>query len=143
MISNDLNNIVVRLKSTGEMNFLPAATQEQIDDFEIQKNVKLPLKLKEWLLFSDGGEFYLPAGVQLYGIAQKPVIDVSDDNRPSDNYFVIGALSTGDPILCEKDAERISIYNQEAGKIEDDEIYADFLTFMNSLDEILGIEEVS
>ena len=143
MAHNEIEAIATKLKSKGEMCFLSAATQEQINNFEASQNVRLPSKLKEWLQFSDGGECYLPAGVQLYGVAKMPVIDVQDNNRPDENYVVIGALSTGDPILCEKDAERISIYNQEAGKIEDDEVYADFFTFMNSLAEILGIEEVS
>lgn len=40
----------------------------------------LPSKFKEWLLFSDGGECFLPAGIQLYGVAHKPLIDVNDND---------------------------------------------------------------
>jgi hypothetical protein len=143
MALNEIENVATQLRSKGTMKFLPGATKEQIDEYEATHNIKLPNKLKDWLVFSDGGECYLPAGVQFYGVAQMPVIDVHDKNRPNDNFIVIGALSTGDPILCEKDSERISIYNQEAGRIEDDETYSDFLAFINNLDEILGIEEVS
>ena len=75
----------------------------------------------------------------MYGVNQKPVIDVSEDDRPNDNYVVIGALASGDPILCEKGGERISIYNHEAGVIENDEIYEDFFAFLIDLHEILGI----
>lgn len=139
MISNELNTIVTQLKQQGKMIFLAGATENQIEEFEKKHNLKLPLKYREWLLFSDGGEFFLPAGLQMYGVAHKPIIDVSEDDRPSDNYVVIGSLASGDPILCEKSGERISIYNHEAGVIESDEIFEDFFAFLNDLYEILGI----
>ena len=90
-------------------------------------------------MFSDGGDCFLPAGVQFYGISHKPIINISDDDRPNDKYIVIGALSTGDPVLCEKEGETISIYNHEAGVIEDDEIYDDFYAFLKDLPDLLGI----
>lgn len=139
MISSELNAIVTQIKQQGKMNFLAGATENQIEEFEKKHNLKLPLKYREWLLFSDGGEFFLPAGVQMYGVAHKPIIDVSEDDRPSDNYVVIGALASGDPILCEKSGEQISIYNHEAGVIESDESYEDFFAFLIDLHEILGI----
>lgn len=135
----ELNIIVDRIKKQGKMRFLAAATEVQISEFEAKHDVKLPLKFREWLLYSDGGELFLPAGVQMYGVAHKPMIDVTDNDRPNDNYIVIGALASGDPILCEKSGERISIYNHEAGRIESDEIYEDFFSFLNDLYEMLGI----
>ncbi len=139
MISEEIQRIVVELNKQGKMLFLDATTEESIKIFETEKEVNLPSKYKEWLQFSDGGELFLPAGVQLYGVNHKPLIDANDQSRPSDNYIVIGALSSGDPILCEKSSEKISIYNQGAGKIEDDEIYDDFISFLNDLYELLGI----
>lgn len=139
MISKELNEIIEQLKDLGKMRFLDGATESQIAEYELKNNIKFPLKYREWLLFSDGGEFFLPAGVQLYGIAHKPIIDVSDDDRPNENYIVIGALASGDPILCEKNGERISIYNHEAARIENDEIYENFYAFLNDLYEMLGI----
>ena len=139
MASFDLKDIIDYLNSHGEMCFLPAAKTEEVNEFEVRHKIKLPIKFKEWLLYSDGGEYYLPAGLQLYGVAHKPVIEADDISKPNDNYIVIGALSTGDPILCEKSGNRISIYNQEAGKIEEDETFSDFFAFMRSLDDILGI----
>lgn len=139
MISKELSDIIEQIKPQGKMRFLDCATESNIAEFELKNNIKFPLKYREWLLFSDGGEFFLPAGVQMYGVAHKPVIDVSDNDRPSENYIVIGALSSGDPILCEKNGERISIYNHEAGRIEDDETYEDFYAFLNDLYEMLGI----
>lgn len=139
MISDELKNIVDQLNKQGKMCFLDGASEEQIALFEKESKIKLPLKFKEWLLFTDGGECFLPAGIQLYGVAHKPLIDVNYDDKPDDKYIVIGALSSGDPILCEKSGEQISIYNHEAGKIESDETYADFYAFLNDLYELLGI----
>lgn len=139
MISDELKVIVEELKSQGKMNFLDATTDEIIREFEKEKKVALPTKYKEWLRFSDGGEFFLPAGVQFYGVDHKPLIDVDDDSRPNKNYIVIGALASGDPILFKKSSEEIAIYNQTAGKIEDDEIYDDFIAFLKGLYGMLGI----
>ncbi len=141
MVSDELKSIIDDLKSKGNMSFFKNATEEQITSFETEHNIQLPLKYKEWLQFSDGGECFLPAGVQLYGVAHKPVIDVADDDRPDDRYIVIGALATGDPILCEKTGDKISIYNHEAGRIEEDEIYSDFFAFLSDLYDLLGIGE--
>jgi hypothetical protein len=139
MSFNEISKIVNQLKLQGEMSFVPKATEEQIRNFESSMAVTLPTAYKEWLLFSDGGECFLPAGIQLYGVAHKPLINVNDNDRPNENYIVIGALASGDPIVCEKNGEQISIYNQEAGKIEDDETYANFIDFLNNLEDILGI----
>lgn len=140
MISSELKTIVDTLnQKKEEMRFIEAATEEQISTFEKKTGFTLPSQYREWLLCSDGGECYLPAGVQLYGVAHKPLINVEDKSRPDDSYVVIGALSNGDPILLKKDAKTVSIYNQGAGKIEDDEVYDDFFAFLNDLDNILGI----
>lgn len=137
--SSELSAIVSKLQKQGKMNFAPKASDVLIRAFEVRNGVTLPIKYKEWLLFSDGGECFLPAGVQLYGVAHKPLIDVNYDDRPDDNYIVIGALASGDPILYEKSGDRISIYNHEAGKIENDETFDDFFDFLNKLGETLGI----
>ena len=139
MISDELKVIVDKFNEQGKMNFLEATTEEKITEFEKEHNVKLPEKYKEWLLFSDGGEFFLPAGIQLYGVEHKPVVNVDNNDRPSEDYIVIGALASGDPILCEKAGQKIAIYNQEAERIEDDEIYDDFIAFLNDLYDLLGI----
>ena len=81
----------------------------------------------------------MPAGIQLYGVEHKPVVNVDNNDRPSEDYIVIGTLASGDPILCEKAGEKIAIYNQEAERIEDDEIYDDFIAFLNDLYDLLGI----
>ena len=139
MSIEEIKKMAAEFAARGKMAFLDAATEEQIAEFEKKHDLSLPGKYKEWMLFSDGGEFFLPAGVQFYGVAHKPLIDVDDDDRPGENYIVIGALASGDPILFEKGKENISIYNHEDGRIEEDETYEDFYAFLNDLDGILGI----
>lgn len=140
-MSYEIKIIADQLSQKGKINLLPATTTEKIAEFEKKNEVKFPLAFKCWLQYSDGGELFLPAGIQLYGVDHKPLIDVNDDSRPSDEYIVVGALASGDPILCEKNGEKIAIYNQEAGKIEDDEIYDDFIAFLKDLYVLLGIGE--
>lgn len=139
MISDELKNILDTITKQGKMHFLEGATQEQILNFENANGLTLPAQYKEWLEYSDGGEFFLPAGVQFYGIAHNPVIDVSDNDRPSEEYIVIGALASGDPVLCKKEGEQIAIFNHEAERIEEDEVYKDFYAFLSDLYELLGI----
>lgn len=139
MISEELKAIVEKFNEQGKMNFLDATTEEKIAAFEKEKEVTLPQKYKEWLLFSDGGELFLPAGVQLYGIEHKPLIDVNDNSRPNDDYIVIGAFASGDPILCKNTEETIFIYNQEIGEIDDELVFQGFATFLIELYELLGL----
>ena len=127
------------LRSQGQMSFVEPTTDAVIGAFETEHDLQLPSQLKEWLLVSDGGDFFLPAGFQLRGLAHLPLLDVDDPDRPDDSYIVIGTLASGDPVLCERSSERISIYNHEAGRIEDDETFADFFTFLTSLAAVVGI----
>ena len=139
MISEELKKIIDTISTQGEMNFLEATTEEKIVAFEMEHNIKLPTEYREWLLFSDGGEIFLPAGIQFYGVEHNPIIDIEDDDRPDDSYIVIGALASGDPIVFKKTEERISIYNLEDDRIEDDETYEDFYAFLNDTYDMLGI----
>lgn len=129
------------LRSQGQMGFVEPATNTLIEAFEAANNLQLPSQLKRWLLVSDGGDFFLPAGFQLRGVAHLPLIDADDPDRPDDGYIVIGALSSGDPVLCERSSDRISIYNREAGRIEADESFADFFTFLTDLAAVVGTDE--
>ena len=141
MASKKLKKLMETINKQGEMLFNDPATEEQIKLFEKNNDFILPEQYKDWLSYSDGGLLFLPAGIQLYGVSMKPIIDVNEDDRPDDDYVVIGALSSGDPILCKKESEQISIYNHEAGRIEEDEVYEDFHSFLNDLYELLGMEE--
>lgn len=108
MISAELKGIVDKFHEQGKMNFLPETSEEKITLFEKEKNIRLPEKYKEWLLFSDGGEFFLPAGIQLYGIEHKPLINIDNNDRSSDEYIVIGTLSSGDLFSVKKLVRKLS-----------------------------------
>ena len=140
-MANELKEIITQISSQGKTSFLEGATEKQIEQFEKNNDIRFPIEYKEWLTFSDGGECFLPAGVQFYGIAHKPMINVNDDDRPDDKFIVIGALASGDPVLCETEGEKVAIYNHEAGRIEDDEIYDNFFAFLKGLYVLLGIGE--
>ena len=142
MISEKLKTIINAIKNKKEKSiFKQPAKLEDISKFEKDNSITLPKQYKEFLLFSDGASLLLPAGVQFYGVNNKPLIDANDSDRPSEEYVVIGSLASGDPILFNKSNEKIAIFNHEAGKIEDDEIYDDFYSFLNDLNGILGIED--
>ena len=140
-MNTEVEKLVNLLNEQGKMVFKSPVLSQEIEEFEIKNAIKFPKKFCNWLKFSDGGEFFLPAGVQIYGIKNPPLIDINNENRPNDNYIVIGALSSGDPILCKKESAEISIYNQEAGRIEDDEVYSNFYDFLNNMYDFLGIGE--
>lgn len=139
MISKELEKIIDTISVQGEMRFLSATTKEYIALFEKEHNIMLPKKYKEWLLFSDGGECFLPAGIQFYGVEHKPIIDIKDDDRPDDSYIVIGTLASGAPIVFKNAKERISVFNHEDNRIEDNETYEDFYAFLNDMYDILEI----
>ena len=101
----------------------------------------LPAKYKEWLQHSDGGDLYLPAGVQLHGVAHKPMINIADSDRPDVNYIVVGTLASGEPVLFKKNEEKFYIYDHESQSIDDDLIYNDFFALLDDLYDLLGIGE--
>ena len=135
-LSQAYQNIIKDSKSHILFNGI---TKSDISVFEYANSVILPHDYAEFLCLADGGELYLPAGIQLFGILHEPTINVLCDERPDDNYVVIGYLSNGDPILFKKNSEQISIYNIESNIIETDEIYGNFSSFLNDLKEILGL----
>ena len=136
IIINVINNI-----SKNKISLMESVSDIDIDYFEKKNNIKFPKGYKSWLKISDGGELYLPAGVQFYGVNHKPLIDINNSNRPCDKYIVIGSFATGDSILYEKGTENISIYNHETGIIDDDEVFDDFETFITKLKDLLGEED--
>ena len=75
MISDRLKKIIETFESKGTMSFLDPATEKQISAFEKKNGFTFPEEYREWLTFSDGGELFLPAGMQFYGVAHMPLID--------------------------------------------------------------------
>lgn len=143
METNEAKILAEKLLEQGKdlFDFPEGATEEQITAFEKENGIALPVKFREWLLYADGGNFYLPAGVQIYGIAKNPFINVNDEDRPNDDYVVIGRMSWGEPVVFKKGGEEIDIYDHETGEIDDEVRYEDFFAFLKSLHGLLGIGE--
>ena len=141
MFSDELKEIIDQIKEQGRMSFLEAATEEQIEKFEKENDIQLPVKYKEWLRYSDGGDLYLPAGVQLYGVTHKPLINIEDNDKPDDNYIVVGALASGEPVIFKKNEEKFYVYDHDSKELDDDLTYDDFFALLKDLYDLLGIGE--
>ncbi|MCL2165193.1 MAG: SMI1/KNR4 family protein [Oscillospiraceae bacterium] len=84
----------------------PAVTSQAIALFELQQRIQLPEYYREWLLFANGGELFVP-GTQLYGIAPAAenslVAQNSSTNRSPyalpNSLYIVGRTNFGD-ILC-------------------------------------------
>ena len=141
MISDDMRALEEKLVPRDDMRFPEEATDEEILAFEKNNNITLPLSFREWLCLHDGGEFYLPGGVQIYGVAHKPLINVAYGDRPDCEYIVIGRMSWGEPVVFKKGEEEIVIFDHESNDRDDDVRYQSFYSFLNGLYDLLGIEE--
>lgn len=137
---DNLETLFKELTESGSLSPLEAATEDDVLAFEREHNITLPPQYKEWLLLTDGGELCPPAGIQLYGIAHGPLVNPNDQERPSDEYLVIGALCNGDPILLDKSGGNVAIYNLESRLIEEGESYENLPEFLSDLNGILGME---
>ena len=74
MISEEIKALFDQLQEREDMKFLEAASDEQIKNFEKEHEVSFPAKYREWLLLCDGGELYLPAGVQFSALLTIPLL---------------------------------------------------------------------
>lgn len=79
--------------------------------------------------------------MQFHGVAHRPLIDVSEDRRPGDNYIVVGVLCAGDTLLYEKGSDKFAVYFPEEGELDENLIYEDFYDFLTNLYDLLGIED--
>ena len=123
------------------MSFLDPATEKQISAFEKKNGFTFPEEYREWLTFSDGGELFLPAGMQFYGVAHMPLIDTEDDERPDGSYIAIGRMCNGAPVLFRKGCQKFAVYFSEDGEIDDDLVYEDFYAFLDDLYDLLGLDD--
>ena len=98
-MSSEPEAVADLLRSQGQMSFVEPTTDALIEAFESEHDRQLPSQLKRWLLVSDGGDFFLPAGFQLRGVAHLPLIDVDDPDKPDrqlhrHRHFVLGRPSS-------------------------------------------------
>ena len=78
-MNTEVEKLVNLLNEQGKMVFKSPVLSQEIEEFEINNAIKFPKEFCNWLKFSDGGEFFLPAGVQIYGIKNPPLIDINNE----------------------------------------------------------------
>ena len=128
------------LRSHGRIVTAPGAGEAELARFEAACGIRLPAPYRDWLQISDGGLLFPPAGLQLYGVAHKPLLSPADKGCP-EGYLPAGTMPYGDPILLEKETGRFALYNQERGEIAPEETFPDFLAFLDRLPALLGLED--
>jgi len=106
------------------MEFFPAATDNEIQQFEKENDVALPHLFKEWLKFTDGCCLF-DTTIQLYGIAHKPFIETNPKGITGD-YICIGAFNFGDYICVSNNSQTITQYGETLTE------YASFKEFLES-----------
>ena len=102
-----MNPIIQRLLETGaEMDFVNGANERDIALYEQSKGFKLPSDYREWLLFSNGGEIFVP-GTQFFGVDTVSNYSLVNQNSKeirsifslANFLLIIGRMNFGD-LLC-------------------------------------------
>ena len=102
-----MNRTIQRLIDTGApMQFKDGAGELSIGQYEKTTNISLPQDYREWLLFSNGSEIFVP-GTVFYGVdstAKNSLIEKNSQKERGlfaigDSLLVIGRFNFGD-LLC-------------------------------------------
>lgn len=136
-----MSRIVAHLASLDGTELYPAATDAQIADFERDQDVTLPATFKQWLRISDGGRLCFPAGIELFGVARPPLLELDDPYTPDGGWLVAGMMLDTDLVLVSLNGEETVIYNREGDTFDDAVYYRDFLAFLEDVPHQLDIEE--
>jgi len=134
-----MNEMIEQLKEKPKMKFLPAASDNEVMQWEKENGVILPGEYKEWLRFSDGGEIFIP-GAQLYGVKHKPLL--SYFNQPDergdlpDVFYVLGEFCFGDLLCFVKGENNIIQWDHE--NWEEFTRWDNFNAFLSEAEELFG-----
>ncbi len=105
----DLINKLIKLGKS--VDFIQGATLDQIENFEKENKISLPIEYKQWLMFTNGGELFIP-GTTMFGIYNDQsqtyygqlIYKKGIDSKYKmlsipDNLLVIGRMNFGD-LIC-------------------------------------------
>ncbi|GFH42496.1 hypothetical protein Hs30E_10470 [Lactococcus hodotermopsidis] len=109
------------IDTKAEMHFHAGASEDSIRHYENEANVKIPSAFREWLLFSDGGEIFVP-GTVLYGVDgnAKPSLFSGNSGQErgtfalGDSLLVIGRFNFGDFLCVDTNSGEVVQWNHEA-----------------------------
>lgn len=102
-----MNSTIQRLINIkAPMKLKPGADQNSIMRYEDSVNISLPKEYQEWLLFSNGGEIFVP-GTLLFGVGDSETHSLVEQNRDAarelfalnDSLLIVGRFNFGD-LLC-------------------------------------------
>lgn len=133
-----MNATIQRLLDTkAKMTFHIGASVSQITNYENETNNKLPNDFKEWLLFSNGGEIFVP-GTVLYGVdnnAKSSLLNENDDQKRGafsldDSLLVIGRFNFGDLLCIDLNCAEVVQWDHE-----EDEEYLRWNSFFEFIEE--------
>lgn len=130
-----MNEIINSISKLPNMKFNVGASIEEIKKFENDTKIILPKDYKDWLVFSDGGELFIP-GINLYGVSNRPFIRRGDGIEAPENYIVIGRTIYGNA-LCFKDGEE-KIIEWEHESFEEFLVWDNFILFLAESEEMYG-----
>lgn len=113
--------------------FSIAATQEEIDLWENEKNIKIPSSYKDWLMFSNGVRL-CNSMVEFYSLND---LIIDNDDKPynvPDDYVIIGEFSAIEETYCFSCATGAFKVFREYEEIE----VADFRSILGWITERIG-----
>ena len=133
-----MNLTIQRLiDSHAPLKFFPGVKKSEIARYEQEEGITIPTEYREWLMFSDGGEIFVP-GTRLYGIgigAEKTLVTVNAQEERylfalDSSLLIVGTLNFGDLLCLDLSSGEVVQWDHE-----DDEEYLRWDSFFNYLDE--------
>ena len=133
-----MNATIQRLiYSQAPSKLLHGVTESEIAGYEKEEGITIPTEYREWLMFSDGGEIFVP-GTRLYGVGTSVKTTLATMNTQKErNLFtmdssllIVGTLNFGDLLCLDLRSGEVVQWDHE-----DDEEYLRWGNFFNYLDE--------
>ncbi|MDR1197161.1 MAG: SMI1/KNR4 family protein [Candidatus Nomurabacteria bacterium] len=115
-------NIELLKKYADKMGLEKPATRAEISDFEKKNGVTFSEDFKEFLLFANGGEIFVPGDVffgvndssRYYSISREEKILDKIENSVPDGMVIVGKTNFGDPFFLEQKSGEVIEWDHES-----------------------------